>query len=185
MIVDCGSSKVPEIAAMLSKKGADVTIKKLSDLSDSEKAFNGVVISGAPILLTEVPHTIYMEKIKPLLLINRPLLGICFGHQILGLLHHAYVARCEEDRSWQEITILHPFGIFEEFNNWVMMREDHTECIDLPEGFRRTAGSVVCGNEAMQHEKYPWYGVQFHPEISGDQGEKLFRNFLNICRSWY
>lgn len=185
LVVDCGSSKVPDIVNALSQNGIQVGQKKLSELNGAENEYQGIVISGAPILLTEEDHKKYSSRILPLLNKERPLLGICFGHQLLGLLHNTGVVRCDEDRGWQEITIIHPGGIFEGFNNWVMLKEDHCECIGLPDGFRRTAGSSVCANEAMQHEKYPWYGVQFHPEVSGEQGQNIFNNFIKICRTWF
>ncbi|MBX7095570.1 MAG: gamma-glutamyl-gamma-aminobutyrate hydrolase family protein [Flavobacteriales bacterium] len=184
LIVDCGSSKVPDIVAILRKLNVECTSIKWNELKGDELHYNGVIISGAPVLLTNTSADPYIEKIKPLIKISVPVLGICFGHQILGIINGAYIAKCSEDRAWQEITIIHPYGLFAGFNNWVMMREDHTECIDLPHGFRRDAGSEICANEAMHHEKYPWYGVQFHPESSGEMGEKLFNNFLTICKSW-
>ncbi len=36
-------------------------------------------------------------------------------------------------------------------------------------------------NEAMYHKEKPLFGVQFHPEVSGNQGTLLIENFVNIC----
>jgi GMP synthase (glutamine-hydrolysing) len=61
------------------------------------------------------------------------------------------------------------------------MMEDHCESISLPKGFKLLAVSDACVNEAMCHASKPWMGVQFHPEVSGNQGTLLIENFVNLC----
>lgn len=182
LIVDCGSSKVPAIEKMVEKTGCSYITKKLIEL-DVVPAVSGVVISGAPVLLTQTDPKPYLEKAK-LLFTNPslPILGICFGHQLMGMLHGAKISRCTEDRTWQtifikEISPLIPVKVAE-----IKFMEDHCECIDLPPAFNHIGSSATCENEMMAHTANNWYGVQFHPEVSEKAGYDLIANFIAITR---
>jgi len=185
LVVDCGSKKVPgieKIAAAVNCAFDTTPLKELTEIGDE---YIGVIISGAPILLTEVEHTPYLEKAKllfsdPLL----PVLGICFGHQLMGLYHGAAVSRCREDRDFQEINfvVAHPF--VRKSPGIVRFHEDHCECITLPENFMLQASSAICTNEAMEHADHPWFGVQFHPETSGQDGHDFIANFIRYCEDF-
>jgi len=61
------------------------------------------------------------------------------------------------------------------------MQEDHCESISIPQEFELVANSDECINEVMQHESKKIYGVQFHPESSGNFGHILLENFIEGC----
>lgn len=183
LIVDCGSSKVPHIEEMAKSFCDDVRVIKLSEITSKEISdTQAVIVSGAPILLTEKDPLPYLQDFRKVLHPKIPLLGICFGHQCLGLLHGAQIQRCEEDRDWQSIETLIENPLTGQ-QGVQLQKEDHCECITLPKGFVHLAASAVCRNEAMKHYLFPWYGVQFHPEVSEKNGHQLFANFFNICRT--
>lgn len=184
LVVNCGSSKVPQIEKMLEQNHCAFDTKPLEQINDIN-GYAGIIISGAPILLTEVEHTSYLEKAKVLLSdAQKPVLGICFGHQLMGIYHGASVRRCAEDRNFQKIVFPVPHPFIASTPGIVEFHEDHCECIDLPEGFERLASSVVCTNEAMMHGVNPWFGVQFHPETSGENGLAFISNFIRYCREF-
>ena len=54
--------------------------------------------------------------------------------------------------------------------------------ITLPEKFDLLAIFDSCNNESMKHKDKNMYGVQFHPEVSGEAGEIVFDNFLKITK---
>lgn len=183
LVIDCGSSKVPDIVECIDEF-MDVETLKLNEVPTSDLSkYAGIVISGAPILLTEVDPTPYLEKVSFIKEFDRPILGICFGHQLLGLTFGAHVTRQKDDRDWQTIEVLeeeHP--LFAKFAPEFEMMEDHCETVSIPSGFVHLAVSDACINEGMYHKEKPFFGVQFHPEVSGNLGRLLFDNFTRICQ---
>ena len=182
LIVDCGSTKVPDIIRMLQELNAATERVLLESLPEKVLSdYMGIVISGAPVLLTEESQK-YLINCRPVKETAVPVLGICFGHQLIGLLHGAKVSLCKEDRDWQKIEKISDSKLLKNFGQLFRMSEDHTECITLPDDFVLVASSSICENEAMEHIHKPIYGVQFHPETSEEEGKKLFSNFLEICK---
>ena len=157
-------------------------IDELLDIDiERTKQYDGIILSGAPILLTEEKTDQYIKDTAWIKEIKIPILGICFGHQLLGILHGAQVSLCKEDRNWQEIIIEQSSTLFNYIRKPYRMVEDHTEEVTLPEDFKLLATSKVCKNEAMQHKIKPLFGVQFHPEVSERGGLQLLKNFCKTC----
>lgn len=180
-IIDCGSSKTPLIFDTVDEF-AECEVISMNDLPHTNlSVYRGFVISGAPILLTESDTDEYTALFEWTKAIDRPVLGICFGHQVIGLVHGASAHRQKEDRDWQNISVIQPSPLFDRLPEEVKMMEDHCECISIPPGFEHIAVSDSCINEAMQHASRPLFGVQFHPEVSGNAGAVLIENFVNIC----
>ena len=185
LVVDCGSTKVPKIHEVLQALGHRTIAITLAELhSIGELLADAIVISGAPILVTEIDYQDHLVAMGKLLAADKPLLGICFGHQLLGLYHGAEAFRCPEDRSWTEIEIKVSHPLFTDLPRpKVNFTEDHCEAISLPSGFFRLASSKICENEVMAHASKPWYGVQFHPETAEQNGITLLTNFCRIAAS--
>ncbi len=182
-VFDCGSQKTPAIAYQI-EEYIDVQIIPFLDLKKTDLSpFEGIIISGAPILLTEIDPEPYLDTFRWILDENRPILGICFGHQIMGLLHGARVARMKEDRDFQEIEVIKDDLLFERLPDVFEMQEDHCEHISVPKNFDLLACSDACINEAMKHRDKLHYGVQFHPEVSGNYGNILLENFAALVIS--
>ena len=90
LVIDCGSSKTKYIEQIVD----DFIDFKPCRLMDFEEEVlqdvKGVIISGAPLLITEVNMEPYLEKMKWVTSTSLPVLGICFGHQLMGILHGAF-----------------------------------------------------------------------------------------------
>ncbi|MFN5415851.1 MAG: type 1 glutamine amidotransferase [Flavobacteriia bacterium] len=180
-IVDCGSQKVKYIEEAVDAHCDFVTIP-MFDLPNTDLSkFDGIIISGAPILITEVDTLPYLNCFSWVKTYEKPIFGICFGHQMLGMIHGGFAARQKEDRDWQTIEQYEESPLFNKLPQEFEMMEDHCECISVPHDFILLAGSDACVNEAMQHKTKPFYGVQFHPEVSGNHGFLIIENFVNIC----
>lgn len=81
----------------------------------------------------------------------------------------------------EPLEILEKDILFSDIENGSFFQDAHSEYISLPDNFILLARSNSCTNEAMKHTNKDLYGVQFHPEISGENGETLLRNFLTLC----
>jgi len=181
LIVDCGSSKTPQIVSTF-EEFCETECIGFHDLTEEmAKDSIGIVFSGAPILITEIDMSKYIEHVQWLKSYQKPILGICFGHQLLGLLYGAKSAKMREDRNWQEIEIIEESPLFNRLPDCFEMMEDHCEHITIPPEFKLMAASDACINECMQHESKSIFGVQFHPEVSGNYGNILLENFYVIC----
>lgn len=180
-ILDCGSSKVPAIENMVDEFMDFKTFPFLDFDPKNNEDILGVIISGAPLLITEMNMEPYLLKSKWILDISIPVLGICFGHQMIGLQHGAFGSMMREDRELQEIEFLQSDPLFARMPTVTQLMEDHCEAISIPPNFTLMASSDACVNEAMKHKDKNLYGVQFHPEVSGNMGRVLIENFIRIC----
>jgi GMP synthase (glutamine-hydrolysing) len=180
-IVNFGSSKTPLIAEMVHSCGAETTIVNWKDSSANDfKNSSGIIFSGSPTMFTEADHKPYIEKFSFVKEGKIPTLGICFGHQLMGILHGAKIFRGEEVRTRIKIEIVKEDPLFAGLSPSTEMNEDHIEGITLPAGFIHLATSSFYTIEGMRHPFLPLWGVQFHPEVSGETGKKLIGNFLKL-----
>lgn len=193
LIVDCGSQKTPDILKCVQKYGHEGQVISLDSFSNSfiqsnsdfepisVRSFEKVIISGAPILLSQIENpSHYIEQAKAIIALDIPILGICFGHQIVGMAYGTKVFMGAEDRMDQNIQQVVSDPIFEGLSPVFSMREDHCEYIQLPEEFILLASSEITQNEVMKHASKTIYGCQFHPEVSGEIGQTFIQNFLEL-----
>ena len=184
LVVDCGSTKVPDIVQCLSKHHDNVQSSTLDELVlIDENDIEAVVISGAPILLSQVDPTQYLKWIGPLLNLSVPMLGICFGHQIISLLFGGTVMIGAEQRVPVSIEKLQDNPVLNGLSQHFEMNQDHCEYATVPSEFHLLASSDLCENEAMAHKYLPVWGVQFHPEVSQSNGQLIFENFVRSIES--
>lgn len=180
VILDAGSSKTKFIQEICEHYYPCKTIGLHDSTENDILNAEGIIISGAPILLSEVDPEPYLQKVKWLDDYKLPVLGICFGHQLTGLHFGASISRQREDRGKQEIAVLRHNPLFEDLDTQFTMQEDHCEAISIPPGFEHNATSDSCVNEGMHHKNRPIFGVQFHPEVSGENGMIFLHNFTKL-----
>lgn len=180
-VIDCGSKKVPYIVQAISPISEVKTFDPFDFHPKEYPQLSGVVISGAPILITEINLQPYLSAFEWIKSTQIPVLGICFGHQIIGLLHGANGAKMMEDRDWREVEFFEAHMLNDNLPKVTQMMQDHCEAISIPSDFRLIASSDVCVNEAMTHKSKSLFGVQFHPEVSNQQGTQLIQNFIQHC----
>lgn len=143
----------------------------------------GVILSGGPASVTEAVS----KQLQRVLNWQVPVLGICFGHQ--ALVHHTggvVVQQTEHEygRADLFLTAESPLtvGIPHASTVWLSHGDSVTK---LPTGWRAIAATPAGPYAAIQSERRPLYGVQFHPEVNHTKyGRELLQNFVfGICRA--
>ena len=181
-IVNFGSRKTPLIGEMVNACGAETKILDWKNCTQADfKNIDGIIFSGSPTMFTEADHQPYVEKFSFVKSGKIPTLGICFGHQLMGILHGAQIFRGVEVCTRIKINIVKEDVLFTGLSPQTEMNEDHTEGITLPPGFIHLATSASYTIEAMRHPNLPLWSVQFHPEsFLTPLGIKLLENFLSL-----
>jgi len=156
-----------------------------------------VILSGSEARIVEAQHVAKFNHVANLIrCIETPLLGICFGHQLMCLTLGAEVGALEEPvvGKFESVRIIERNGLFKGFKagqsiplaEW---HHDYVKKISLPKAnLRLLADSPSCEVEAVKHEVKPLYGIQFHAErflIRGEEhkeGIQVIENFCSMIR---
>jgi len=185
LVVNSGSVTTPIIVDHLKRLGHKPEVVQLHDLELRHlEAANGVIFGGSMEMLSEQPPS-FLEHYAFIREATVPMLGICFGHQLLGKLHGAEIKKTKQDASWlvgQRNIWLENHSLFDGLNSITPFLQYHAEEISLPNDFFLLASSDETMVEAMCHKTKPIYSIQFHPELSGPVGFKFFQNFSKLCK---
>ncbi|WP_317315776.1 glutamine-hydrolyzing GMP synthase [Peptostreptococcus russellii] len=184
LVIDFGGQYNQLIARRIRENNVYCEILPYTAGIDKIKAKNpkGIIFTGGP-------NSAYLEdspKIsKEIFEIGVPILGICYGDQLMAHLLGGKVEKGDnQTREYGKTAIEYKESpIFKGINtNQVWM--SHTDYIsEAPEGFEITATTGNCPIAAMQNVEKKLYGVQFHPEVEHSlDGDKILRNFLyEVC----
>jgi GMP synthase (glutamine-hydrolysing) len=144
----------------------------------------GIIFSGGPSSVFDAGA----PTADPALLeLGVPVLGICYGMQLIAQLTGGKVQpSSEREFGRAEIAVREGTGLFAGFEpqSSVTVWASHGDRIDkAPPRFRVTASSAYAPVAAMQHEAKPLFGVLFHPEVvHTPRGGEIIHNFLfGIC----
>lgn len=141
--------------------------------------WDGIIITGSPKGDDIVAHHLpYFQWIPAC---GKPVLGICAGHHITGVLYGAKLLRNREPESGDsEVGIINEDPILDGIDSPFKVKQMHNDSITLPGGFIQLATSHVCKNQLMKHKSKPVYTCQFHPEF---YNADIFRNFIRIVNN--
>jgi GMP synthase-like glutamine amidotransferase len=151
-------------------------------LASPRFAEDAAVVTGSTKLITRdpAPETLYALYRET----EKPLLGICYGHQTLAHAWGARVIKKEFFETDADIHISRPDALLDGFAKTFSAFKSHFEHVVLDEGLTRhfdvLAASDWCAVEVIRHRERPLWGTQFHPERSGATGERIAANFHRI-----
>jgi GMP synthase (glutamine-hydrolysing) len=172
------------------RKFSQFTVVPFRDIIQAYHILDGVdavVLSGSAGRIVEISYRAMFQNVSNLIkACNVPILGICYGHQLLCWTFGAKVGSLPQRvfNRFEEIRIINVDGLFVGLENTISLSENHFDYV-LKEGldsagFVLLANSDSCEVEAVKHKTKPFYGVQFHPEridVANPEGHKIIENF--------
>ena len=160
----------------------DITSQEIEELKEK---FNvkGVILSGGPASVYENDA----PRCSPTLLeLNLPILGLCYGHQLI-----AYMAGGEVEpatrREYGVATVIidRPLGVLKGLDRKEKVWMSHGDTVfALPSDYEALAHSENTPVAAFRNKEKPIYGLQWHPEVvHTEHGTLMLRNFIfDVCR---
>lgn len=183
VIIDFGSQTTHLIGRRLKELGSEaviVTPEKSIDYINNHTV-NGIILSGGPSSVYEKGAPQLDKKVFSYKL---PILGICYGQQLLSLLLKGNVKPGKIKEYGPAILHITDNILFanistKEFEVWMSHGD---EVIKPPDGFSIIASTDNIRAAAIANDKKKIYGVQFHPEVQHTvNGMEVLKNFLNVC----
>ena len=187
VIIDFGSQFTQLIARRIRELGVYSEIINFNQIRDlkKNKSTKGIILSGGPLTVT---NKNFASLDKYILDLNLPILGICYGHQILAKKFGGKV-KISKTREFGHAIVRSKLNspitknFFKKKNNSVWM--SHQDIVyKIPASFKKIASSNNSKFAIIANEKKKYYGIQFHPEVSHTvNGKILIQNFVfNICK---
>ncbi len=193
LIIDFGSQFTQLIARRIRESGvySEIISHKKVKNKNIDNSIKGIILSGGPLNVYQINKYSFDKRIIE----NQiPVLGICFGHQILSKLNGGRVKQSKyrefglaNIRKKRESILTKNFFNKKNINKVWMSHADQVS--KLPKNFNVIASSQNSKFAIIENKKKKFYGVQFHPEVTHtENGKKLINNFIflicKIKRNW-
>ncbi|MEP7193632.1 MAG: aminodeoxychorismate/anthranilate synthase component II [Actinomycetota bacterium] len=185
LVVDNYDSFVFTIVGYLQQLGADCVVARNDAVSPADGAdFDGVLISPGPGAPADAGVSTAM--ISACAERGQPMLGVCLGHQALGVVFGATVNRAPELLHGKTSKVHHDgTGVLRGLPSPFTATRYHSLTIDpatVTDDLITTARTESGVIMAIRHPTLPLEGVQFHPEsVLTQGGHRLFANWLQSC----
>jgi GMP synthase (glutamine-hydrolysing) len=192
LVLDFGSQYTQLIARRIREVGVYCEIIPWDSEDDEIQQFgpSGIILSGGPESVTAPDSPRAPEVVFNL---DVPILGICYGMQTMAAqLGGAVEGSDTSEFGYAQIRRTADGGLFAELADDT--HEGGQQLLDvwmshgdkvskLPADFELIAETDSCPIAGMAHRQKPWFGIQFHPEVTHTlKGEEIFRHFvLSIC----
>ncbi len=188
VIIDFGSQFTQLIARRIRELGvfSEIVSHKKIRTSDINQSVRGIILSGGPLNVYQIDKYSFDKKILEL---NIPILGICFGHQILSKLNGGRVRQSKHRefglanifKKRDSLLTKNFYGVKKTKEVWMSHADQVSK---LPKNFQVIASSTNSKYAIVENKLKKYYGVQFHPEVTHtENGKKLISNFVFlICK---
>ncbi|MEN9361002.1 MAG: synthase glutamine-hydrolyzing [Verrucomicrobiota bacterium] len=180
-VLDFGGQYAHLIANRIRRLGVFSEIVSPTATLEEVQQYKGLIFSGGPssVYLPEAP-----EFNKDLMNFPRPILGICYGHQLIcQTLGGAVLPGEVKEYGTAKIRIQKFDGLYAGLDKEETMWMSHGDSVKIiPPGFEITADTADCPIASVCNVERQIYGLQYHPEVTHSvNGLKLLKNFLKIC----
>ena len=193
LIIDFGSQFTQLIARRIRELGvfSEIISHKKIKIKDVDGSIRGIILSGGPLNVDQINKYSFDKKI---INSNIPILGICFGHQMLSKLNGGKVKQSKHREfglaniyKKNESLLTKNFFNKQKFKKVWMSHADQVS--KLPKNFKLVASSTNSKFAIVENKLKKFYGIQFHPEVTHtENGKKLIGNFIflicKIKRNW-
>ena len=188
VIIDFGSQFTQLIARRIRELGvfSEIVSHKKIKISGINQTVRGIILSGGPLNVYQINKYSFDKKILEL---NIPILGICFGHQILSKLSGGRVRQSKHRefglanifKKRDSLLTKNFYGVKKTKEVWMSHADQVSK---LPKNFQVIASSTNSKYAIVENKLKKYYGVQFHPEVTHtENGKKLISNFVFlICK---
>jgi GMP synthase (glutamine-hydrolysing) len=183
IIIDFGGQYCHLIARRLRDPGIENSIVSADKITlESLKNFKGIILSGGA-------YSVYAKNApvvtKKILQAKLPVLGICYGHQLIA---HILGGKVSPGKAGEygptklKLDVKSDLfrGLKPEQNVWM----NHRDVVErLPKDFKIVAKTDKTKMAAIENTIEKIYGVQFHPEVTHTKaGQEILKNFVGICK---
>lgn len=147
-----------------------------------ENGYKGIIFTGGPNSVYDSSSPHYTSEILDL---GIPVLGICYGHQLMAFMAGGEIASAENSSEYGKTTVFTSDSVlFRDVPHESICWMSHTDYVkNEPQGFKIIAHTEKCPCAAMCDESRKLYGVQFHPEVTHTAyGKQILHNFVfSVC----
>ena len=193
LIIDFGSQFTQLIARRIRELGvfSEIISHKKIKLKGIDETIKGIILSGGPLNVYQINKYSFDKKILNL---DIPVLGICFGHQILSKINGGSVKQSKHREfglaniyKKSDSLLTNNFFTKQKYKKVWMSHSDQVS--KLPKNFKVVASSTNSKFAIVENKTKRFYGVQFHPEVTHtENGKKIISNFIflicKIKRNW-
>ena len=188
IIIDFGSQVTKLIARRVRELQVYCEIINLRELQKLKNYNNvkGIILSGGPSTVTKKSYPKIPKKIFEK---NIPVLGICYGLQLIAKVFGGKIKKSQKKREFGEAILSEKSksilfkGFFSKKKASVWMSHQDA-VVRMPKGFKKIASTDNSKYTAIQNGSKNIYGLQFHPEVTHTKkGFKIIKNFVEyICK---
>jgi GMP synthase (glutamine-hydrolysing) len=186
LIVDNTSPFTSHLMYIVRDLGYSCDYKRYSEINlgelgfESSPWFKKVILSGRRTGSSSINAT-NSSLVRYCFTKNIPILGICYGCQIIALTLGGSLRRLETPiKDFNQVTVKCDNALV--FGKQMLrVYKSHKYCVSkLPFCLESAGESHTCPNEILIHREKPIFGTQFHPEISGEDGRGILANFMAL-----
>ena len=185
LVLDFGGQYNQLIARRVREAGVYAEVRSCRKMTVDDirrEAYAGIILTGGPHSVPD-PNSPHFDP--AVLTLGIPILGICYGHQLLAWMAGGAVSTESDCREYGKVDVhVQPHVLFLEVPETSICWMSHNDYVSvLPSGFHAIARSEHCPCVAMADDSHRLYGVQFHPEVTHTAfGQQILKNFLfGVC----